>query len=374
MASVKHDNLSYPQLYDKLEELNTSCFDFILNEDFNGFEETVTTFIESGITELENFDTARRMYRYVNIPTIINGSYWGKLGDTLFQDYYYKYWGHPQNFHDIKQKEIKPQFLKLTDLKDYEAKYGCNEYEHEPAGVMPGEKAPTIININKRVAAIKSYIGLYKDLYKYGSKSSPIHNVEKYQEPYITKLKEMVALRKKFFLTYNFELFDEAEKFNNSLNGLSRNDKLEILETVVTNVYNNQEVTYKNIRNYIKFEDKTGVTFSNYLQGKMIDRKNWKNYYNYKFPKNMMFYLELAFYLVIPSSKEIEKFLNFHGYSINSDFLLFQTIPIGKKNHNIMLSDLKRWIDAGIDYELINEILGYQLEKKEVRKPKNKSK
>lgn len=72
-----------------------------------------------------------------------------------------------------------------------------------------------------------------------------------------------------------------------------------------------------------------------------------------KFVKERHFYLQMAFFLGLPTSNEIEKFLNFNGYTIKSPFKLFP-------NTDIYDYDVCRYIDAGIDYNLINVMLGYE--------------
>ncbi len=89
-------------------------------------------------------------------------------------------------------------------------------------------------------------------------------------------------------------------------------------------------------------------------------------------PNIHLFYLELALYLTIPSSDEIEKFMNLHGYSIKSPMTHFQDISCKKNVYHILHRDLCRWIDAGIDYNLLSQMCGFLLEQKEIRKPKIK--
>lgn len=56
--------LSYKQLHDEIEALNTSVFDSLLNEDFEGFQNTIDEFADSGIMEQEELAAAREAYRY----------------------------------------------------------------------------------------------------------------------------------------------------------------------------------------------------------------------------------------------------------------------------------------------------------------------
>ena len=63
--------------------------------------------------------------------------------------------------------------------------------------------------------------------------------------------------------------------------------------------------------------------------------------------------MQLAFFLGIPLSYEIENFLNFNGQSIKSPFKTY-------RDTNIFDYDICRWNDAGVDFNLINTMLGLQ--------------
>ena len=88
-----------------------------------------------------------------------------------------------------------------------------------------------------------------------------------------------------------------------------------------------------------------------------------------KLPKNLLFYIELAFYLCIPGSKEIEKFLNLHGYSFSSELGVLEGCYILGKC-NVRYKDLRRWIDIGLSYNTINKLMGYEIQIPEVKKKK----
>lgn len=62
--------------------------------------------------------------------------------------------------------------------------------------------------------------------------------------------------------------------------------------------------------------------------------------------------------------------MNLHGYSIKSHMTLFYDIQWGGKFYCILHKDLCRWIDAGVDYNIINAICKFQLGEKEIRKSK----
>ena len=67
------DKLSYRQLYDEIETLNTSVFDSLINRDFESFQNTINEFVDSGIMEQDEFATAREAYRYSSMPFTFDG-------------------------------------------------------------------------------------------------------------------------------------------------------------------------------------------------------------------------------------------------------------------------------------------------------------
>lgn len=363
------DVLSYKRLYEELEILNASAYDYIYNNDFEGFRGLLKDFIDSGIMEQEKFPIAREYYRYCNMPITLNGIWADKDLQELFDLFFYNYGGYSETLTDFKNKEKTELYMKLTSLNDFIKEYGYDDYESEVYGENPTTKSSR----DTRRDAIVTYIKKYQNLYKTTAvfQHPDIKDIQEYQLSFALKIKDLVDFRSKFFLTYNFILFEEAETLNEKLEGLSLYEKVEYLSSKVKNVYENEQVTASNIRNYIKFENTNPILFSNYLEGKFVNRINWKNYYNpkkFKLPTNHFFYLELAFYLCLPSSNEIERFLNFHGYSIKSEFGYFGGLNINKKTYHVMFPELCSWIDAGIDYNLLNEMFGFQLEKKSVEK------
>lgn len=189
---------------------------------------------------------------------------------------------------------------------------------------------------------------------------------------YINRITELAAARNKFYATYNFTSLPlNGMKIidNEKLRNMDTSQKIKYLTTAFDNIYDLAKNKNRfNHTDFFSFNGYKKILVSNYLQGKGIDRKNWKHYTKGSLPAKFDFYLQLAFYLTIPSSDEIEKFMNLHGYSIKSPMLLFCDILGG--NH-ILYRDLCRWIDAGIDYNLINDMCGLLLEKPEIRKKSN---
>ncbi len=126
-----------------------------------------------------------------------------------------------------------------------------------------------------------------------------------------------------------------------------------ITDNIFTTLQNDSTV---NFRDFFIIKDNRRVTFTSYLTAKGLTGSSWFDYKKStkkKFVKERHFYLQMAFFLGLPTSNEIEKFLNFNGYTIKSPFKLFP-------NSDIYDYDVCRYIDAGIDYNLINVMLGYE--------------
>ena len=347
------DKLSYSQLYAELEALNTSAYDSLLQGDFEGFQNTIDEFISSDIMEQEKFASAREAYRYSSMPFTLDGIWISVDSRNPLDKPIMDFSGLP--IGELNKRNVQPVYAYLTEQ------------------IKPKPEDSKLAG--KRIDALDEYKKLYKNLYKDSSPqkafSAPlIDDYEKHKMVYINRITELAFARNKFYTTFDFtslpmngmNIID-----NKHLRELDIPKKMKYLTEVFDNLYdpakNRNRFTINDCFSFNGFEK---VLASNYIQGKWIDRKNWKHYTKGILPKIPEFYLQLAFYLTIPSSAEIEKFMNLHGYSIKSPMTLFHDVS-GEKYH-ILHRDLCRWIDAGIDYNLINEICGLELQKREVRK------
>lgn len=351
------DKLSYSQLYTELDSLNTSAYDSILNEDFDEFQNTIDEFINSGIMEQEKFANAREAYRYSSMPFTLDGMWISVDSRNPLDKPITDLSGLP--IQELNERNVQPFYAYMTEHKEIEAE------DSKIAG--------------KRIDAFNTYVELYKNLYKNPSPekiySVPlVDDAEKHKMVYINRVTELAAARSKFYMTcdftclpvYGIKIID-----NEKLKNLDMYEKIEYLTKNFDSLYNSVKIK-NNITKCFSFNGYEKVIASNYLQGKDIDRKNWKHYTKGQLPEKPMFYLQLAFYLTIPSSAEIEKFMNLHGYSIKGNMTRFGGIVSNGITHPVLHRDLCRWIDAGVDYNLINEICGLKLEIKEIRKPKAK--
>ena len=351
------DRLSYRQLYDELEALNASVFDSLINGDFEGFQNTIDEFAGSGIMEQEEFAAAREAYRYSSMPFTFDGI-WISVDSRNPLDRVVMDVAGP-SIQEIHERDVMPVYAYMVKQAEPQ------EINHEDSKIA-----------GKRYAALLHYKELYKDLYKAPSSQGSLWNnplvadAEKQQMFYINRITELAAARSKFYATFDFTSLPlNGMKIidNKKLRSLNTSEKIKYLTTTLDNIYDPAKNRNRfNHTDCFSFSGYEKILASNYLQGKGIDRKNWKRYIKGNLPVKAEFYLQLAFYLTIPSSTEIETFMNLHGYSIKSPMTLFH--DVNNKQYYILHRDLCRWIDAGIDYNLINEICGLQLEQKEIRK------
>ncbi len=311
--------------------------------------------------EQEEFATARESYRYSSMPFTLDGV-WISVDsrnplDRLVMDV------AGPSMQEIHERDVLPVYAYMVEHTEPQ------EMKHNDSKIA-----------SSRCRALQHYKDLYKDLYKdpslKGAWSIPlVADAEKHKMVYINRITELAAARSKFYATYDFTSLPlngmkiiDSEKLRN----MDTSEKIEYLTETFDDIYD--PAKNKNRFNHtdcFSFDGYEKILVSNYLHGKGIDRKNWKRYTKGDLPVKAEFYLQLAFYLTIPSSDEIEKFMNLHGYSIKGNMTRFGGIKDGSITRPVLHRDLCRWIDAGIDYNLINEMCGYKLEIKEIRKKSN---
>lgn len=364
------DILSYRQLFDELERLNTSAYDFLAEGDFEAFKGITDDFMASGITEQENFPSARAAYRWSSMPFTLNHAWIGPDSRNLLNDYIFHDIAEGWTIHDLNQRDVFPVYA-----------YMARRIGPDPLALTEEEKEQErqerLENrlAAERCAAFDDFINRYRHLYDPVSTQPDLFSVPLTDDPdtqkmqYISRVSGLAKARSRFHLTFDFSC--------TTVNGSDLTEKT-IPEMIALLTEKLPDLYHKNtgrirtdIQDYLTFSSRDQKLLAgNYLQGKGIPRKNWKNYCRGKMPDWNFFYLELAFYLNIPSSDEIEKFMNLHGYSLKSPMTLFYDVSWGQKRYYILHRDLCRWIDAGIDYNLINSICRLELEEKEIRKPK----
>lgn len=177
-------------------------------------------------------------------------------------------------------------------------------------------------------------------------------------------------------IIFNFEIVGKKNPLtDDDYNEMSDLQKLNFFTNQMDNLYQNTQ-NKKDVLTYSvtkKHEAKHIPVMTSYLRAKDIAHTAWKNYYGEQIlPTNVWFYIKMAMYLGIPSGEEIEKFLNFHGFTINGEMCVLPEKKIG--NYYVKGKDMMRWLNAGIDYNIINAMFGWELEKPEKKQTKNKLK
>lgn len=183
------DKLSYSQLYTELESLNTSAYDCILNEDFEGFQETIDEFTNSGIMEQEEFASAREAYRYSSVPFTLDGMWISIDSRNPLDKPITDLSGLP--IEELNKRNVQPVYAYLTEQGKTEK-------------IIEGSKTA-----GKRIDAFNTYVELYKNLYKNPSPknifSVPlVDNAEKHKMIYINRVTELAAARSNFYMTCDF--------------------------------------------------------------------------------------------------------------------------------------------------------------------------
>lgn len=185
------DKLSYSQLYNELETLNTSAYDCFFNEDFEGFQNTINKFADSGIMEQEEFTTAREAYRYASMPFTFDGTWISVDSRNPLNRVVMDVAG--PSIQDLLEQDVMPVYAYMVGNTKPQ------EINHEDSKIA-----------GKRYAALQHYKELYKDLYKDPSSQGSLWNnplvadAEKHQMVYINRITELAAARSKFYATYDF--------------------------------------------------------------------------------------------------------------------------------------------------------------------------
>ena len=97
---------------------------------------------------------------------------------------------------------------------------------------------------------------------------------------YINRITELAAARSKFYATYDFTSLPlNGMKIidNEKLRNLDPAEKIKYLTGTLDNIYGNVKNKIR-CTDYFSFDGYEKILASNYLQGKGIDRKNWKRY------------------------------------------------------------------------------------------------
>lgn len=341
------------EILDTFLDINEDACKAVYNNDLKEIDMLMNNIYSSSLLHEDDYRLVLQAFRLANMPFSIGGY---NRYNILPYEIRNAFWGDYKGY-------IEDLTIGIMNLNTFLNKYGyANEYE----ALNDSNNKRKIYNrtILKRIAMIDEYTTLYKKLVSLYDEKNITHihkskfSIESIQNEFISKVVDLVKLREKFYYYVNYDLVGyDIEDMNKILQGKKNNkERLDALQKLTNNIYaasNNQSI---NFRDYFIIKDNKKVTFTTYLKSKALTDTSWFDYKSTKsrkFVKDRDFYLQLAFFLGIPSSYEIENFLNFNGQSIKSPFKTY-------RDTNIFDYDICRWIDAGVDFNLINTMLGLQ--------------
>lgn len=350
------DKLSHMQILSKIEELNTNVYDCLLKGDINAFNKVIEEFEDSGIMEQENFEMTRKIYRFTNPIFSIYGFPYIPGSSKKIDEYITYATGYPiDTIMAINQEQ---HFYAM--INNYNQP---REYDDDGNYIRKANKK----TIEQRQQQLIEYIEKLDHLYDSSIQSKSLLLVlddKNFRKPFIDRVFELSKLKKKLTIIFNFELVGKKNPLiDDDYKKMSELQKLTFFTNQMDNLYQNTE-NKKDVLTYSitkKHEAKYIPVMTSYLRAKHIPHTAWKNYHcNQKLSMNVWFYIEMAMYLGIPSGEEIEKFLNFHGFTINSEMCVLPKWKIMNKFY-VKGKDMMRWLDAGIDYDIINAMFGWEL-------------
>lgn len=332
------DKLSDKQIYENLKRVNEQVYDCIVDEDINALNGIIEDVESSGIMDLPNYNDVVKYYRFSEVPFFFGGVSFSYQANELL-DPFIAYATNGYDSETLKRLNEDDFFAFMMNLNNGEMPKKLTD--REEAYIKFKEKMEHLYDFDGDVVSndlIKDDLAYIKIL--------------------TDRVYELIQLRQKFYYTFSFGVTSPDYNFDK----LSEKAKLNKLTNIVKSMYVDEDGNEIEPTGFLTFDgDKSNnIIFNSYLRGKYLNHMMWKNYHlHQKLPKNLLFYIEAAFYLCIPGSVEIEKFLNLHGYSFNSDLGVLEGCYVFSK-YSVRYKDLRRWIDTGLSYKTINTLMGFK--------------
>ena len=335
----------------ELQDINIDAANYIYTENYAALNSLANSVFKIGLDKEECFYDVLRAFRLANMPFSVAGY------NFLCEDLKDEIWGKYEPL-------INDLVIHNMSLDEFLSDYGFDN-EYDALNASNNKRKIYINTIKKRIELIEDYTRKYNNLVKLydianvAQLHSSTSNTDTLQNSFTNAVVELVKAREKFYYYINYDLVGyDTEDLNNTLRQKKTNkERFSILRNITDNIFTTlQNDSTLNFRDFFIIKDNRRVTFTSYLTAKGLTGSSWFDYKkatNKKFVKERHFYLQMAFFLGLPTSNEIEKFLNFNGYTIKSPFKLFP-------NTDIYDYDVCRYLDAGIDYNLINVLLGYE--------------
>ncbi len=360
------ENLSNYQLKQVIDTLNQDVYESIQTNDISALNQTINTFEKYDYISYPNFALIRDARRFTKATILVDGVEVDYIIDEVLQSLPNGYGIGGLNAMGFRSFAETNQFGRLFPrmVSRYD-NIDPKEFEEDPLGDLSKRMD------GKRTQSLLDYIELLSHLYDFSipNKNTLIVDDKAYFKYFVDRVVELVELRQNNDFIFNIDLLENDKLKISDFRKMSDKDKISYLQQAMMSKYDvaedkKQVLTY----NRYKINDRY-VLITNYMRGKQLPHTNWKNYKNkQELPNNIWYYLELAFFLKLPSSKEIEKFLNLHGYSLNSDMCILPKHKILDNKYHVRYRDIKKWIDFGVDYDLINKLFGFELVDFEERK------
>lgn len=343
------DKLSDKQIYEYLKGVNEQVYDCIVDEDINALNGIIEDVESSGIMGLPNYNDVVKYYRVSEVPFFFGGVSFSYQANEMLDPFI----AHATNGYDIetiRRMHEDEFFAFMVNLENGEM----------PKKLTPREEA--YIKFKDKMEHLYDFDGAV-------ASNDLITDDLAYIKILTDRVHELILLKQKFSLSFNFGVKTPDFDFDK----LSEKGKLKKLTSIVKSMYVDANGNEKEPDDFLTLDRYTmqGINYINYMRGKYLNHMMCKNYYlKQKLPPKLLFYVEMAFYLCIPGSKEIEKFLNLHGRSFISDLGVLEDSCIFGK-YLVRYKDLRRWIDIGLSYNTINSLMGF---KKQIFEDKNKKK
>lgn len=370
---MDYTDFSPLQVYDKLISYNKQLNDFIIQGDYENFSSNIDNFYNSGIIDNQYFKDVLSVYHVTKRHTY----FYGVPFDIIMQDLDNQWYFREQPFALPDDSDFIAEMI--THHCYYKSK---NEYDDDM--ISSAER-------KKRIQKIEEYSQLLQDFFKYDAsflhkklnsrinkdivessmnrntknqKTNKVSNAVILKKNYYEEtLEKLVEIRSNFDFNNNFALLGYDVKYFNKLINQKTciKDRISIIENHIKNIYKEvyEEGSEMDLRNYFKLDSEYKIKPSAYLTAMGISRERWFNFKKGIWPQDKYFYIALAFYLAIPTSNLVEKFLNKHGYSIRPEVnMISAQIDKNGDLYQFYDKDLWKWIDSGVDYSTIGLLLG----------------
>ena len=363
------------QLHSLFEQYNGDLLDISASQDIDAFERYIINSDIESCLDRPLYQASIYASRMTESSVCYNGSYADYSVRNLPED---NLFSQSPLKTEIDHFQTDMDRIYFITLKDY-MKRNLNKDEYENYDFSDKRFTPDKKNkvINSRREKITKYTEamndfLYLDIYrlpeKFNARNSA-DNLKEMQTTIIKRVSEIIRLRERFQMTLNFKLLDadsetSAKKLNESLatEDLNLKEKLDLLDKALDNIFIKMleaNQTLLNFRDYYVIDGDTSIFFRNYLEGKSIPRKSYDKWKNLHIIKDKLFYYEMILFLGLPTSDLAVRFLKQIGIGVD---ILHPIHNIG--SHNIFETDILRWLDCGVNTNIINTLFGFELQRK----------